>query len=110
MVSPPLIAMLFGVFQLGWAMHCGSTARYAVEEAARAVMISPNLSAAQLKDQIQDRLERVAVDSTIDVAVSYDSTSGARVATVAAVYRHRITIPFLASWTLVFRPQATAPA
>jgi Flp pilus assembly protein TadG len=109
-ILPVLVVMIFGVIQLGWALHCGSSVRYAVEQAGRSVMLNPAITQPELQAQVTSRLRGIADPNHVTVSLSFDTASGTRVAKIQAVYTHTLSVPLLPSWTLTFRPRSTVPA
>jgi Flp pilus assembly protein TadG len=109
-ILPVLVMLVFGVIQLGWALHCGSSVRYAVEQASRTVMLNPSTTQAQVQSQVTAALQGVADPNNVTVTLTFDTSSGTRVAKIAAVYTHTLSVPMLPGWTLKFRPQSVVPA
>lgn len=111
MIAPVLIIVLFGMFQVGWALHCASSVRYALDESARALSINPEITAADVEAAMRERLESFA-DPEISVSVSEDLESpGLRITNLHATYVHHLTVPMLPvqelrfqSATIVARP------
>lgn len=106
MVAPLLVVLLFGVFQVGWALHCASSVRYALEESARALSIDPDITAAEVEAAMRARLVRFA-DPEISVAIAADaSTPGLDVTSLNATYVHALSVPMLPTWELRFESAA----
>lgn len=102
MIAPLLIILLFGVFHMGWALHCASSVRYALEESARALSIDPDITAAEVEAAMRARLEDFA-DPEISVTISEDSTvPGLRITNLHATYVHILAAPLLPEWELRF--------
>lgn len=107
MIAPMLIILLFGVFQVGWAMHCASSVRYALEESTRALSIDPDLTASDVEAAMRARLEGFA-DPEISVSISEDSdTPGLNITNLHATYVHSLSVPMLPVWELRFQSAAT---
>lgn len=106
MIAPLLIILLFGIFQVGWALHCASSVRYALDESARALSIDPDLTASEVEADMRARLDRFA-DPEISVSISQDSaTPGLRITNLNATYVHSLEVPLLPAWELRFRSAA----
>lgn len=106
MIAPLLIILLFGIFQVGWALHCASSVRYALDESARALSIDPDLTASEVEADMRARLDRFA-DPEISVSISQDSaTPGLRITNLTATYVHSLEAPLLPAWELRFRSAA----
>lgn len=106
MIAPLLIILLFGVFQVGWALHCASSVRYALDESARALSIDSNLTASEVEAAMRARLEELA-DPEISVSISEDSaTPGLIITNLHALYVHSLAVPMLPVWELQFQSAA----
>lgn len=107
MIAPLLIVLLFGLFQVGWALHCASSVRYALDESARALSIDPDLTASQVEAAMRARLDEFA-DPEISVSISEDSaTPGLRITNLRATYVHSLAVPMLPVWELRFQSAAS---
>jgi Flp pilus assembly protein TadG len=106
MIAPLLIILLFGVFQIGWALHCASSVRYALEESARSLSIDQDITAAEVETAMRSRLDDFA-DPEISVTISEDtSTAGLHITNLHATYVHALEAPLLPAWELRFQSVA----
>lgn len=106
MIAPLLIILLFGVFQIGWALHCASSVRYALEESARALSIDRDITAAEVETAMRARLDDFA-DPEISVTISEDtSIAGLHITNLNSTYVHALEAPLLPAWELRFRSVA----
>lgn len=107
LISPLFITLLFGIFQLGWALHCASSVRYALEESARTVMLNEALTASDVETAMRDKLARFA-DPDIAVDIVEDSSqAGMELVHLNATYVHQLAVPFLPEWELTFQQTAS---
>lgn len=106
MIAPLLIMVIFGIFQVGWALHCASSVRYALDESARVLSISPEITAADVEAAMRERLKTFA-DPEISVSISEDLESpGLRITNLRATYVHSLSVPMLPTWELRFQSAA----
>jgi Flp pilus assembly protein TadG len=107
MIAPILIILLFGICQVGWALHCASSVRYALDESARVLSINPQITATDVEAAMRERLEGFA-DPAISVTVSENLDSpGLRITNVRATYVYHLSVPMLPAWELPFQSVAT---
>jgi Flp pilus assembly protein TadG len=106
LVAPLFLAFIYGLFQVGWALHCASSVRYALEESARSVMLDENFTSSQVEGQMRARLSDIA-DPEIDVAMTTETQSGMTLVHLDATYVHDIVIPFLPPYEVTFDQQAS---
>lgn len=106
MVAPFLIILLFGIFQVGWALHCASSVRYALERSARTLSINPMMTASDVEAGMRARLSRLA-DPEISVTLTRDSDlPGMLTTSLNATYVHSLSVPMLPVWDLRFQSAA----
>lgn len=106
LIAPLLVIVLFGVFQVGWALHCASSVRYALEESARAVSIDPDLTAGEVQAAMRQRLTAFA-DPEFTVTIAEDpGPAGLVITRLTSDYVHELAVPLLPVWDIRF--QATA--
>ena len=106
LIAPLLVIFLFGLFQVGWALHCASSVRYALEESARAVSIDPDLTAAEVQAAMRTRLTAFA-DPEFTVAIAQaPGPAGLVITELTSDYVHELAVPLLPVWDIRF--QATA--
>jgi Flp pilus assembly protein TadG len=110
LISPFLMLMIFGGVQLGWALHCASSVRWAAEGAARQIMFDPSITAAAVKASIRARLEGVADAEDLDVTVQVVAAGPAGAAAhVTSTYKHRLVVVFLPPYPLQFVSEIVVP-
>lgn len=102
MIAPLLIIVLIGTFQVGWALFCASSVRYALDEAARALSIDPEITEDELERVMRKRLDTVS-DAQIRLSVNADTASpGLHITNLQATYVHFMTAPLLPVFELRF--------
>jgi Flp pilus assembly protein TadG len=110
LVFPVFLALMIGLLQLGWALHCAASVRWALETSARTLLINPSATASDLQTAMTSKLASVADSSNLSVALSTQTAAGgARVLHAASTYSYRLQIPLLPSWTLTFHAATDVP-
>src|SRR4051812_31871773 len=80
LVLPILVTFLFAIFELGWAFQCGSSVREAVEQSARALISTPDMTNQQMTQKVMARLDELPIKN-LTVTITQESVFGnARVA------------------------------
>jgi Flp pilus assembly protein TadG len=108
LVAPMLFAFLFGTYELGWALHCGSTVRFAVERAARQLIVNPNTTADQIQSAAQTRLSGLPI-SNLSVTTAQESASGGQIVRVSWQYAYTMALPFTPSASFTFNSSTVVP-
>jgi Flp pilus assembly protein TadG len=109
MLSPALLAMLFGVFELGWALHCSSTVRHGLEATGRTLEMNPTYTQADLQRDLVARLPQIPA-AAIAVSYSKSATSGGvNLGEVDVTYSHPVGYPLADLGQLQFRSSVLAP-
>lgn len=96
-IAPVFIALLLGVFELGWALHCNQSVDWAVQTAARQLVANPTMTNAQLTSSVQSILSNLDYDpNAVTVSLTEDPAGASpRLAHVTASYAHAINVPFI---------------
>ncbi|MFC3070070.1 TadE/TadG family type IV pilus assembly protein [Phenylobacterium soli] len=103
--------MLFGVFQLGLALHYGASVRWALETSARSLLISPTTTQAQLRSQMLGYLSDVPGANSVKVTLASDiSNPSAKVFKATSSYAYPLSVPLLPTYNLTFNASVTVPA
>ena len=107
LIAPIFLATVFGIFQFGWALHCASSVRYALEESTRSVALDEDFTAGEVETQMRAKLTAIA-DPEIDVSITTDtSVSGAEMVHLHATYVHEMEVPFLPAFEITFNQTAS---
>src|SRR5215212_6938024 len=56
LVCPVFFLMLFGLFEFGWALHCGASVRAAVTKEIRLLIASSDTTQAQFETAVKEEL------------------------------------------------------
>lgn len=100
-IAPAFFALLFGLFQFGWAMHCSSSVRYALEQASRSVMLNPAITQTQVQTAVRSRLQAIADPTNVTVTLAQETPSpGVTLVRATSHYQHVVSAPFLGDYTL----------
>lgn len=99
LVLPLFVVMVFGIFEFGWTQHCLSSTRYAMEKAARDLMLNPALTEAELETRVRTELEGTA-DPNVDITLSIATGPAGQIATLTGVYQRQIGVPMLPTFPL----------
>ena len=110
LISPALIMLLVGGFQLAWALHSAATVRWSLETNARNLLLNPTETAAQLKSAMVASLAGRATADDLTVTISRDTTNAAGALLVASsTFRTNLSIPFVATTPLTFTSTTKVP-
>lgn len=110
LIAPVFFAIVFGLMELGWAQHCGSSVKWALETSARTLLLSPSTTQAQLQSAVVAKLSGIADASNVSVTLSKDtSTTGVVLARASATYTQTLSIPVLGSFPLTFKSTTAVP-
>ena len=111
LISPALIMLLVGGFQLAWALHCAASVRWSLETNARNLMFNPTETADSLRSAMLTSLSGKATASDLTVTIGTDNSNAASSMLVAtSVYRTTLSIPFVASTPLTFTSVTKVPS
>lgn len=108
LLAPVLLALLFGVFELGWALHCGATVRYAIERSSRALITDPTTTANAIKTAAQARLTGLPV-SNLEVSVANETIGTGQIARVSWRYNYNMALPYVPSTIITFDSSMVVP-
>lgn len=106
LIAPVFLVLLLGVYEFGHAMHNASSVNYALEEASREIVLTPDLSEAALEQKVLSRLERLS-SATVDVTLTRRTVGDVVYADATATYRHALNIPLFASEPIEIRSDVT---
>jgi Flp pilus assembly protein TadG len=108
LISPVLIMLTVGGFQLAWALHCAATVRWSLETSARNLMLNPTESADALKSAMLSVIAGRAAADDLTVTIGPDP-SNAALLVAKSVYRTTLSVPFIASKPLTFTATTKVP-
>lgn len=110
LVAPVCLALMFGILQLGWALHCAASTRYALERGMRAVTLNPAITQSQLETAVQTDLATIADPDAVQVSLRRESVAGAASAIGTATFTSEIGVPMLYTYPISFTAQIVTPA
>lgn len=107
-IAPAFLATLFGVFALGWSLHCNESVDYAAQATARQLIANPSLTQSQLLSQVQTALSPIADPTNLALTLTEDSaTTSPRLAHVTVAYTHTLAGPYLPSLKYTYNATST---
>jgi len=110
LISPVLIMMLVGGFQVAWALHCAACVRWSLETHARDLMLNPSETADTLKSAMLTALAGRAQAGDLTVTIAQDTSNPATKLLVAtSTFRTTLSAPFLATLPLTFTAVTKVP-
>lgn len=107
LASPVLLILLVTIIQLGWALHCASSVRWALEASARALMIKPTLTDSEIKSAMVSKLSGLA--DTDDLTVTLSPNAADKTLVLKSVYKAKLAIPLFSKDELTFNNSLTVP-
>jgi Flp pilus assembly protein TadG len=109
LVAPVFLVLMFGAIQIAIMMHNASSVQWAIERAARSILVDATITEVKLQELVDANLAGIGSDAEVDV--SFESDPGAEVALtrVTATYSYPLAILFLPKQTLSFVTDVTVP-
>jgi Flp pilus assembly protein TadG len=107
LLSPLLVLILVGMIQVGWALHCAASVRWALDASARSLLVDPDQTADELRSAMLARLSGLADTRTLAVTLQRNATD--RTLVVSTHYEADLTLPLIPTDTLTFRNVVTVP-
>lgn len=109
LVLPLFMALILGLLGFGWALHCVSSVRYALQSSARQLPLDPSIDQARLQAMVQDKLKGLG-DSNVTVTLSQDSpAAGLIMAHATATYHFAVGVPFLPAQARTYVARTDVP-
>lgn len=109
LVMPLFVALVFGLFNYGWALYCGNEVRYAVQRASRLLIADPDATIDELRAAVAQRLNGADIDD-VDLSLATETLgAGTRVARVSWRYAYAVETPFLDDAVLTFDSSLLTP-
>lgn len=101
---------VFGVFQLGYALHCGASVRWALETSARTLLLTPNTTQTDLRTTVLSHLTDVPNSNSVTVTLATDNSNpAAKVLKASSAYAYPLSIPLLPTYNLQFNATVAVP-
>lgn len=108
-VAPVFIAMVFGVFNLGYALYCGAAVRHAIQESSRLLMFDPNTTASTFKTAVVSKLVNVPV-TNLRIAITDETVKQTQhLKRVTWTYNYMVYAPFITSKAFEMGSSVTVP-
>ncbi|MEQ1755219.1 MAG: TadE/TadG family type IV pilus assembly protein [Micropepsaceae bacterium] len=108
MILPVFVTMVMGTIQMGIVYYQAGTVQFALEEAARQVMVNPDMSSGQIQTSIESKLADLT-SQTVTVTYSLDNSGPISVAQVNASFSIQVVIPFVPSFSIPFNAATQIP-
>ena len=108
MILPVFVSMVMGTIQMGIVYYQAGTVQFALEEAARQVMVNPDMSSGQIQTSIENKLADLTSQS-VTVTYSLDNSGPISIAQVNASFSIQVVIPFVPSFSIPFNAQTQIP-
>lgn len=110
LVIPVFLTLLIGTFQVAWIMHCAGTVQFSLESCARALLLDPTITEAQLKSAVLAKLSGMVDTTKVNVTLTPDtSVTGAPVLRASSTYQPTLSIPLVADWSMTLSSTTTVP-
>ena len=107
-ILPVFVTMMLGTIQMGIVFYTAGSVQFALEEAAREVMVDPNMTAGQIQASIESQLESLT-QQDVTVTYSVDNSGAVPVAQLNAAFDIAVVIPFVPSFSLNFDAETHIP-
>lgn len=108
-VAPVCLAMMFGILQFGWALHCAASARFALERAMRSVTLNPTMTETQLASAVEADLAAIADPDEVTVTLRRETIAGASSAVGTATLTTEVGVPTLYTYPITFTATVVTP-
>jgi Flp pilus assembly protein TadG len=108
LLAPVLFAMLFGTYELGWALHCGATVRYAIERASRALILDKTTTADAIQTAALTHLAGLPI-SSLHITLNPETVSGEQIVRVSWQYNYTMSLPYVPSALFTFDSSMVVP-
>jgi Flp pilus assembly protein TadG len=108
LVCPVFFMMLFGLFEFGWALHCGASVRAAVTKEIRLLIANYETTQAQFETAVKEEL---AGTPGAAVAITFaPEMIGTTAATrISWTYNYQVLFPLLPNVTMSFGSSTLVP-
>lgn len=109
LIASTFFIFVFGVFQLGYALYCGASVRWALETGARTLLLTPATTQTDLQTAVRGYLTDIPNSSSVTVGLVTDTTN-AKVLRASSAYTYPLSIPLLPTTNLQFNASVDVPA
>jgi Flp pilus assembly protein TadG len=97
LVLPVLIVMVLSALQFGWAQNAAGAVGYALQKAARSLVLNPSLDQAAIQTLVRSHLDSETAAKVTVTLTKTPGAGGATIARVTGVYTSEIGLPTLAA-------------
>lgn len=108
MIFPLLIMLMLGVMLIGQAFFTVSSIQWAVEKAARELMIDPDATVAEIETRANELLAELT-DATVALQYSQEMAGGFSVTRVATVVNYPLRIPLVPETEITYQIEVHVP-
>ena len=109
MVGPFFMVMILAVFSTGWLMHSVSSARFALEEAGRTLLVNADMTESELATLVTNKLGQLSHGNVVVTMVIDQAQNGIRLAHANAAIPVEFDLPMLPSFQFTFDTSVTIP-
>jgi Flp pilus assembly pilin Flp len=109
MIAPVLCTFIVGILMLGMAYYEGATVQWSLERTLRAAMLDPDITASEIEQALNERLEAIG-SPDIDFHYVIDESGSVPVVVATANYEVPLRVPFVPDLALHFSAESVAPA
>src|SRR5688572_11571156 len=92
-IAPVFIVFVFAVIEIGRLMFMGASIQWAIDRAARTVVITEDATASDIQAEVDDYLEPAGSPS-VTISTAEELFDGVTVMRVSAHYDHQVYGPF----------------
>lgn len=100
-IMPVFVMMVFGLFEVSVMMFRSASVQWALERAARQVVINPDVTEGEIKSLMISYLQAAGAPSVI-VTAATETIAAVEVVRVNAHYEHEVKGPFIEGFTVGF--------
>ena len=108
LICPVFFMMLFGIFEFGWALHCGASVRAAITKEIRLLIANSETTQSQFETAVKEEL---AGTPGAAVAITFaPEMIGTTAATrISWTYDYQVLFPLLPNVTMSFGSSTLVP-
>ena len=108
LVCPVFFLMLFGLFEFGWALHCGASVRAAVTKEIRLLIANAETTQAQFETAVKEELDGTP-GASVAIAFAPEMIGTTAVTRISWTYDYQVLFPLLPHVTMSFGSSTLVP-
>lgn len=109
-VLPVFLAMILGIFWVGWSAHSIHSLRYALAEGARVLQLQPTITQSELQTLVRSKIYDGRDPADVSVTLTFDPVNGGvQLAHTTATYPVSFTIPLMGTYSFTYSVSMTVP-